>query len=421
MTPLHLAEADHPDWDALLASHAGFAVEQTRSWADVQATRGWTSARLAGTRDGELVGGIQCLIRNVRGLLKVGYVVRGPFRHRDRGDGLRAYTAALRSLARRHRLAYLAVVPAYFDEPERKPFEREGFFEGADPFPPRSPMTATLVVDLSPPLEGILAAMRATTRKHIRAGTRRGLVCRDGTAADLPGFARLLVALCERRGAKPNIPVGDFLNHLWDRFHPAGTLKLLVVEYGQEPVCAEILFRLGDWCRAWRIGWSGAHADKYPNELIYWESLRWAREQGCRHFDFFGFNTELARQILAGSPPTYEEAGRLCSMSNFKLGFGGTLLPPAPRYCYLPNRVAAWLARCAAPAALRSTFVRRWLSATPARANFPLPRTEGSGQSSGVKSAPPRPIPAAQAPAPEAPSRTHPVEAGTRTRRTSPD
>ncbi len=197
--------------------------------------------------------------------------------------------------------------------------------------------------------------MRMKTRQNIRKGLKRGLTIRQGGIDDLDTFKRLLNALCVRRGVKPNIPLNGFLPELWSTFSTKGMSQLFLSEYNGETVAALWLFTTGKWVRAWRYGWAGAHANSYPNELLYWRAIEWAKASGYQFFDFMGFDTKYAHALGEGRilPET-----QICMASFFKQGFGGKVLPLFSNYCYFSNPVIRFCCRLGGCHILKSAAFR---------------------------------------------------------------
>ena len=323
-----------PDWDTFVTNSLDPHHEQTSLWGNLQRRRGWEAVRIIARKNGSILGGTQLLYRPFGRVFRLGYINRGPILDHDNPIVRDALLNAILACARKLRLVYLALILPYSGRHLIEPLKRLGFFEGPDFLPPRTAMFSTIVLDLSPSLEDILRGMKDTQRKHIRQAERRGLNIRNGNRSDLRSFAGLLISLCERRGERPNIPTDDFLESLWDAFAPQGQVRLFIAEQEQEAVTALLVFHMDRWARSWRIGWSGKYSEKRPNELAYWEAIKWAKAAGCRYFDFVGFDTKMANAMAGGNqtPPSVT-----CGASSFKLGFGGTVLPLYPRYCLFLN------------------------------------------------------------------------------------
>lgn len=329
---LSTAEED-PEWDDFVVNHTDPHHEQLSLWGKVQRGNGWSPLRLIFRQQGRIVGGAQILERPVGRFWKVGYLNRGPLLATDDRELIAELLEAIKRLAQKRRYLYLAVVLSYSGEAIYSVFRNHGFCVRPERLPPKTAMASTIVLDLSPDLDTILMGMRASTRQNVRKGLRRGLAVRQGGADDVAIFQRHLLALCRRRGVRCNVPEGDFLALMWEAFSRRQWLRLFLTEKGSEPVGAMLLLTLGSWARVWRVGWSGTHENCFPNELIHWETIAWARQNGYRYYDFVGFDTKFAKALESG---THLAEGEICKISKFKQGFGGQVMTLSSHLCYFP-------------------------------------------------------------------------------------
>jgi peptidoglycan pentaglycine glycine transferase (the first glycine) len=328
-------EGRDPEWDSFLTTCPGGHHEQTSLWAEVKGFYGWQSFRMIVTGKGRILGGAQVLTREFRRWGRIGYVTRGPVSASHDPALVELILRQLEGVAVNERLAYLAVVPPYNGQVFEPSLMRLGFREKPDVLPPSGLMAATLVLDLSPDLDSVMARMRTTTRRHIRGAIRKGVTVREGTAPDVETFRRLMWALCDRRGTSPTPPQKDFFEHLWKAYQPSGFVRLFIAEFEGKPISAGLAFPFGDTVQMWKVGWTGEHPEVTPNELLWWEGIRWARNNDYRFFDFVSIDTDLARRLQQGDPVDWNSVE---GTSNFKVGFGGTpvLLPKSYYRFYHP-------------------------------------------------------------------------------------
>ncbi|HWA29284.1 MAG TPA: peptidoglycan bridge formation glycyltransferase FemA/FemB family protein [Lacunisphaera sp.] len=369
VTPLTFTisdKLDDPEWDAFVLAHPDPHHEQTSLWGRVRSAYGWKAVRLIAHSNGRIVGGAQILEHRIARFFTVGYVPRGPLLAEAVDTGM--VVAEIKRLVRARGLTYLAVSLPYFAQSLVPTLEKNGFQSRPDRLPPAVWTKATATIDLDRDEEAIMAAISATKRKQIRRAQRAGIVVRQGGKEDLPAFEALLVALCKRRGVSSNIPLGKGLDSLWDAFVPGGHLKLLVAELHGAPLSALLLVAVGEWVRAWRIGWSGQHEKECPSHLIYWEAIRWARQQGYKHFDILGVDVRDARELLAGRD---RAAPYHCQTTYAKMGFGGELLLLPGEYCYFPNAGLRFLFRSIGARVLDSKLILKILGYLHSRSARP--------------------------------------------------
>jgi len=346
--------ADDPEWDEFVLNHPDPHHEQTSLWGRVRGEYGWRAVRLVIRVNGQIVGGAQILEHRVVRFFKVGYIPRGPLLI-DAADPA-VMVAELKRFVRTRRLTYLAVSLPYFAHSLVPAMEQNGFRPRPARLHPTVWTKATAVIALDRAEEAIMAGISATKRKQIRRAQKGGLIVRQGTKEDLPAFEKLLLALCERRGVSSNIPLGKGLESLWGTLFPAGHLKMFVVELNGIPLSSLLVVAVGEWVRAWRIGWSGHHEKECPSHLIYWEAIRWARQNGFRYFDILGVDVRDARELLAGRD---RSAPYHCQTTYAKMGFGGQLLLLPGEYYYFPNGVLRFLFRHVGERLLDSKWAMR--------------------------------------------------------------
>jgi len=330
------------DWDRFVAGSPHGFHEQTNLWSQVKAVYGWEPLRLILSDAQGIVAGVQILVRAVRGGYRVGYASRGPVVALGDPQRLSFVLDEMVRAARTHKVSYLAIAPPYDGNALEAPLRLRGFRRKPDPLPPARVMEATLLIDLSPDLASIQARMRMQVRQHIRLAQRTGVVVREGGKEDVETFRALMCALCRRRGIAPTPPETDFFQNLWAIFAPRGWVRIFLAEVEGQPVSALLVFTFGDTARVWKAGWSGEFADRRPNNLLYWEAVRWARQNGFRCFDLVGIERELAEQLLHDEKIDWTKVTGPC---NFKVGFGGSPVV-LPETCYrILDPWASWLLR----------------------------------------------------------------------------
>ena len=307
-------------WDRFVATHPQGHILQTAPWGELKAAFGWEVERMALVEAGEIRAGAQVLYRRLPGGLgRLAYVPKGPLVRWEVLGEASALLTALAEAARGRGAVGLTLEPDLPDEPIWR--ERLGGL-GLSPSPLGSVQPRrTLIVDLSGDEETILKRMKSKTRYNIRLAARKGVRVREGTAADLPAFHRLMAATAARDRFGVHAPV--YYERAFHLFVPQGWARLLLAEVEGEPVAALMVFALPP--RAWYFyGASGnMHREKMPNYLLQWEAMRWARSLGCVEYDLWGVPDEERERLEAEF--TRRRDG-LWGVYRFKRGFGGRLV-----------------------------------------------------------------------------------------------
>jgi len=330
-------------WDSFVAASPQGHLLQTSRWGELKARFGWEVERVALT-DGEgIVTGAQVLYRSLPLGLTLAYVPMGPLVDWNDEKAVRSLLTALRQAAQRRGAFCLKLEPNVFDDPSlARQLERYNLRISPHTIQPRS----TLVVDLSPSLEEILARMKPKTRYNIRLAKRKEVVVRVGVEADLPRFYQMM----QLTGERNSFPIYSrgYYETIYRLFVPAGLARLFLASYQDELLAGLMVFALGH--RAWYIygASSNHHRDRMPNYLLQWETIRWAKEMGCLTYDLWGIPDE-DQDLLEREFP--KRSNGLWGVYRFKRGFGARLTRHQGAYddvylrphYWLYNRVCAFL------------------------------------------------------------------------------
>ena len=302
-----MLELTASQWDDFLAQHPGAHLLQTSAWGRLKSNFGWEPVRV-------VVGqvGAQVLFRRLPLGFSVAYIPKGPL-----GEGWEALWPEVDELCRRKRAVFLKVESDLWEDDARELFGATpppGFRLSSRAIQPRR----TLVVDLSPPEDEILARMKQKTRYNIRLAARKGVRVRPWD--DLLAFYQLMTRTGERDAF--GVHTLAYYRQAYEIFQPRGECEMLVAEYEGEPLAALMVFARGG--RAWYFYGASInlHRNKMPTYLLQWEAMRWAKARGCSEYDLWGVPDEDQQTLEAN----FTQRGEgLWGVYRFKRGFGGAL------------------------------------------------------------------------------------------------
>ena len=309
-------------WDAFIAAHPQGSILQTSLWGQLKASFGW---------DWEIVtssvapdSGALVLYRSLP--LKLGtlaYVPRGPVVDWQDEDAVAAILSAMQKAARRRRAWALWLEPELLDTPGART-QLQAL--GLKPTPRTIQPPRTIIVDIAPTEDEILAQMRSKTRYNIRLAGRKGVTVREGTLDDAVTFYKLITETGDRDTF--GIHSEAYYHRVFELFlparqPPAGQAALLLAEVEGEPVAALVVFALG--AKAWYIygASSNRHREKMPAYALQWAAIRWAKARGCTLYDLWGI-PDADRETL--ETQFTERHDGLWGVYRFKRGFGGDVI-----------------------------------------------------------------------------------------------
>ncbi len=343
--PVSVRNDEH--WNQMLAGFAGTHLLQSWQWGEFKARYGWRAQRAAWYGEGrEVLAAAQILGRDVRlpGIpahSTLLYCPRGPLLDWSDADLHRRILRDLAAIAVQQRAFLLKLDPEVVlgygpaesstdsstlpGETVASSLRDEGWRPSRDQIQFRN----TLMLDLQPSEDDLLAGMKQKTRYNVRLATRRGVKARRGDLKDLDLLYKMYAETSIRDDF--SIRKRDYYLDLWSSFLEAGMAQPFVAEVNGEPVAGLVVFKFG--ATAWYLhGMSRAvHREKMPNHLLQWEAIRWAKQAGCTRYDFWGAPDELNR------------GDRMWGVYRFKEGFGATFVRTVGAWDYPVRPALYWL------------------------------------------------------------------------------
>jgi lipid II:glycine glycyltransferase (peptidoglycan interpeptide bridge formation enzyme) len=214
----------------------------------------------------------------------------------------------------------------------------------------------TVLVDLSPTEDELLARMKQKTRYNIRLAQKKGVSLRVGKLDDLP----LLYKMYAETSVRDGFVIRDegYYKTVWEKFmtnvkSPVSSLQTsnldphspianyreaspwdqlpfsepLIAEVNHEPVAAIFIFYFAK--RAYYVyGMSReVHREKMPAYLLQWEAIKRAKAKGCEIYD------------LWGAPDVFDGSDSMWGVYRFKEGLGGKVVRTLGAWDYAPHRL----------------------------------------------------------------------------------
>ncbi len=338
-------------WNRLICSLPAPHLLQTREWAQVKARYGWQPLPFVWETNGQITAAAMVLKRSIpvggfsRKMCLL-YAPKGPLFDWSDSALRRRVLDDLQQIARQQGAIFLKIDPevpiasGLPGSPQetledvggmvRADLKQRGWLFSTEQIQFRN----TLLLDLSPTEEELLARMKQKTRYNIRLAERKGVRVRFGSQTDFPTLYRLYAETSWRDGFV--IREETYYRTVWETFlrpveeaiganaDDPGCIPL-IAEVENQPVAALFLFWFAG--RAYYLyGMSGAaHREKMPNYLLQWEAIRLAKAIGCHTYD------------LWGAPDTFHEGDRLWGVFRFKEGLGGQVVRTLGAWDYVPS------------------------------------------------------------------------------------
>lgn len=290
---------DDAAWDAFLAASARPSHLQAPAWAAAKRPNGWTSFRVAATAaDGRVVGAQVLVLRPRLSPWGVGYIARGPVTADGSLDRavLTPFLAQLAAEGRRRRLAAVRIEPEAADDGVLVRTLIGLGLRRVDHIQPER----SLLVDLGPPEEAILAGMHRKCRQSIAKASRLGVRVVVADRARLGAFHAVYAEAMGRAGIAPRSAAS--FAALWDALAPQGMVRLYLAEAEEDGtvLAALLLVRCGQRVADLYGGTSAEGGRRRANYLLKWEAMRDLRAQGVTEYDLWGLPRAGIEQFKSG-------------------------------------------------------------------------------------------------------------------------
>jgi lipid II:glycine glycyltransferase (peptidoglycan interpeptide bridge formation enzyme) len=183
----------------------------------------------------------------------------------------------------------------------------------------------TILIDLTPSEDEMLARMKQKARYNVRLAQKKGVTVRVGGAEDYALLYRMYAETSVRDGFL--IRGEDYYQTVWRTFGQSSMpfSEPLIAEVDGQPVGAVSMFYFAGHA-IYLFGMSSeAHREKMPNSLLQWEAMRRAKELGCKTYN------------LWGAPNEFNESDGLWGVFRFKEGLGGYVLRTIGAWDFSPS------------------------------------------------------------------------------------
>lgn len=224
---------------------------------------------------------------------------------------------ALRELGKRNNAVFIKLEPnvlalaedlTHFDASHQL-LEQAGAKPGRALFTPY-----TFVLDITPPEDTLLANLKSKTRYNVKLAERKGVtIVEDTTDQGLEDYLVLLKETTQRQGFYAHDE--SYFRTQWQHLKSSGMVKILKAMYEGKPLTVWILF-FHNGVAYYPYGASSReNRDVMASNLLMWEAIKLAKQQGCTSFDMWG--------ALGPEPdPKHKWYG----FHKFKEGYGAQLL-----------------------------------------------------------------------------------------------
>jgi len=168
-----------------------------------------------------------------------------------------------------------------------------------------------ILFDLNQGIDNLWNAMSGTRRKQIQRGSRRGIKSELINLSDDNRIRECYNILAELYSKiRLPLPPNDFIHAAIELSTEKHYILCMALLYKDEIIGFRMALCFKDIIYDWYAASKEEHYDKYPNDILPWEIMKWGVENGYKVFDFGG----------AGNPD------KNYGVRDYKMKFGGQLV-----------------------------------------------------------------------------------------------
>ena len=297
-------------YNSFLKSHDRCNFQQSIEWGKVKVDNWKNKIVLVQDKNGNIIGSISVLIRNIPIFGNIMYSSRGPICDIHDEEVLKQLTDGLKELAKKYNAFVLKVEPDIKsnDKEFREIVTKLGYRikDDAKNFSEEIQPRYVFRLDIKGKTEDeIFKAFHQKTRYNIRLATKKGVVIKEGTREDLKDFHEIMKVT----GKRDNFIIRplEYFEKMYDEL--GDHAKLLMAYYEGKPISG--IFDIDYGNKVWYLygASSNEHRNLMPNYLLQWEGIKYAINKEKDIYDFRGVSG-----VLDESHPQY-------GLYRFKKGF----------------------------------------------------------------------------------------------------
>lgn len=316
------------EYESFVKGHKNGMYLQSLRWPEIKNNWGW-DAVISRDGEGRIRGTCLVLIKRIP-VLKTSflYAPHGPVFDYDDKETFADLLEGVKALGKKYK-SYQFMCDPLFEEKDTEHIEylRSIGFKHTEKAPAFTTVQVRenyMIRDIDTRTsDEIFAKFTTDYRNLVRKAPKRGVYCRVCGIEALDDFYSLYSETAERDGFA--VRSKEYLTRFINAFGPDACRVFVcyVHEEGKEiPLSGAIsTFYAGRGFYA--FGASAAHhRNYYPNHLMQWTMINWAREHDCRIYDF------------AGIPDYDDKTKPAYGVYHFKKGFGGEVVVYAGEFYY---------------------------------------------------------------------------------------
>jgi len=272
-------------------------------WGKVRSIDKWRPLYLAAERNGKFCGGMMVLIKKFPILpISIFYSPKGPVTDYSDEETILSLIEKVKEIAKKENSIFIRIDPnipeGLFDE-KNDIFVKNGFLHLQQRWTfwnsPRDVYRIALIKYKDS--EELFNKFDRDTRRCVRKAAKDGLEIEVAKSdSDLVSFYKIFKDFSVKKGFMSRD--FEYQKELWETFIKNSKGRLFLAKYQGEIIGGLICIMFAKKCLAMHMGTPYKYHKLQTNYAYVWESVKWAKEEGCMWYSFRGVGTTPSQEYF---------------------------------------------------------------------------------------------------------------------------
>jgi lipid II:glycine glycyltransferase (peptidoglycan interpeptide bridge formation enzyme) len=298
-----LKKEDRSLWDQYVQKFNCVHPLNAFGWGQVRKVDGWDPTYLVAERNSSVAGCLMILSKKIPGIpFSILYSPRGPVMDPTDSTVLESLVSQVRIIARVKKAIFMRVDPnleEHVFEKVKGSYEKLGFQHLHNRWNFWNSPRDVYRINLTPYAnqDELFNSIDRDARRCVRKAQREGVTIEP--ASDLPDLKRFYEIFSSFSVSKNFLSRGyEYQRSLWDQYISRGNGKLFLAKYRNETIGGLICIMFAGKCLAMHMGTPYEYHKLHTYYAYVWESIKWAKENGCSWYSFRGVGTTPSQEYF---------------------------------------------------------------------------------------------------------------------------
>ncbi len=272
-------------------------------WGQVRAVDNWQPIYLVAEREGKFTGAMMVLEKKIPfTLFTILYSPKGPVWDYEDNETLKGLIGKVKEIAKKKNSIFLRIDPNIqesFINENQDMLVSQGFIHLDQRWTYWTSPRDVSRIDLTRvnAVEDLFNLLDRDTRRCIRKAAKEGVSIEAATTEEeLKTFFRIFKEFSiNKRFMSRDY---EYQKCLWDTYVASGRGRLFLAKYQGEIIGGLICIMFGGKCLAMHMGTPYKYQKLQTYYAYVWESIKWAKEEGCSWYSFRGVGTTPTQEYF---------------------------------------------------------------------------------------------------------------------------